>query len=64
MTAETMFGYHSVKKENEGTYLNFESGQGRPIKIHYCATCSISNDQKDFVGKLEPINNSITGIAG
>ena len=65
MTAVTMlFGYHSVEKETEGTYLNFESGLGKPIKVDNCATCSISNDKRDFVGQLEPLNNSIKGIGG
>jgi hypothetical protein len=64
MTAVTMFGYHSVEKETEETYLNYESGLGKPIKVDNCTTCSISNDKKDFVGKLEPLNNTIKGIGG
>jgi hypothetical protein len=64
MTAVTMFGYHLVQKETEGTFLNFESGLGKPIKVDNCATCSIFNDKRDFVGQLEPLNNSIKGIGG
>jgi hypothetical protein len=64
MTAVSMFGYHSVEKETEETYLDFESGLGKPIKVDNCATCSISNDKRDFEDQLEPLNNTIKGIGG